>query len=229
MDVHGQADLLAQGRHQALGAVGREHAGHVLDADGVRAQLLEGLRVLDVAVERVHGAHGVRDGALEVGPALVEGLGGVEHVADVVQGVEDAEDVHAVAVRRLDEAVDDVFGVVVVAHEVLAAGEHGERRVGAMLLDDAQALPGVFVEEAQASVEGGASPALEGPVADLVHLLKDGKHVAGFHAGRPQGLVGVAQGRVHDAERLHRKHLPFYSEVSCESLCQPMSSLYIDL
>ena len=109
VDVHRQADLVVEGLDETLGAVRREHAGHVLDGDRLGAELLELQRVLDVAVERVHGAQGVGDGALEVTAALVDRLGTVLDVADVVERVEDAEDVDAVALGGLDEVVDDVF------------------------------------------------------------------------------------------------------------------------
>ena len=197
VDVHGQAYLGVEGLHHALGAVGREHARHVLDGDAVGAQLLQLLAVLQEAVEGVHGRDGVGDGALEVRAAALDGLGVVDDVADVVQRVEHAEHLDAVAVRGLDEVEDDVARVVLVADEVLAAREHGQRRVGRVRLDGAQALPGVLVKEAQARVERRAAPCLDGPVPDLVHLGKDGQHVAELHARGPQALLAVADGRVH--------------------------------
>ncbi len=65
---------------------------------------------------------------------------------------------------------------------------------------DAQALPGVFVQEPQAGVEGGPAPAFERVKADLVEKLDDGQHLGGAHACGPQRLVGVAQGGVGDAD-----------------------------
>ena len=87
-----------------------------------------------------------------------------------------------------------------VADDVLAAQQHLQGRALDMVLDDAQALPGVFVEEAQAGVERGAAPALQRVVADLVDLLEDRHDVGGAHAGGPQRLVGVAQGGVGDPD-----------------------------
>ena len=203
VQVDGQADLLAQRRADALGAVRGEHARHVLDADGVRAEVLPLLRVLDVAVERVHRAHRVGDASLEMGPGLLDGLGAIHDVADVVERVEDAEHVHAIAMRGLEEPRHDVLRVMVVSHEVLTTGEHGERCLGAMLLDGAQALPRVLIQKAQACVERRTAPSLERPIADLVHLVQDGQHIAGLHPSRPQRLMRVAQGGVHDMERSH--------------------------
>lgn len=163
---------------------------------GLGAQRLELGGVLDIGIERVHGAHGVADGAFEVGTALVERLGAIDDVAHVVERVEHAEDVDAVTMGRLDEAIDDIAGIMVVANEILAAREHLQRRVGTALLDDAQAVPGILVEEAQAGIEGRATPHLDRPIADLVELRQDGEHVARLHARCPQRLMRVAQGRV---------------------------------
>ena len=85
-------------------------------------------------------------------------------MARVVEGVEDAEDVDAVLRGELDEAAEDVVGVVPVAEDVLAPEEHLEGRL-APGLDLAQALPGVLAQKAQADVEGRAAPAFEGIVA----------------------------------------------------------------
>ena len=93
---------------QALGAVRRQHAGHVLDGDGVGAQVLELLAVVQEAVEGVHRRNRVGDGALEVTAAFLDGLGVVDDVADIVERVEHAEDMHAVALGGLDEAVADL-------------------------------------------------------------------------------------------------------------------------
>ena len=60
-------------------------------------------------------------------------------VPQVVEGVEDAEDVHAVLDGKLAEPLDDVVGVVPVADDVLAAEKHLERRLQRFLI--AQALP----------------------------------------------------------------------------------------
>ena len=149
-------------------------------------------------------AHRVRDGALEVRALILEDLGGVDDVADVVERVKHAEDVDAVAVRGAQEVVDDLLGVMLVAHKVLAAGEHRERRVGAVLLDGAEALPGVLVQETQARVERRSSPRLDGPVADLVHLRQDRKHVPYRHARGPQRLLTVADGGVLNKQWPHR-------------------------
>ena len=210
--VNRQADLLVEGLDQALRAIRREHARHVLDADGLGTKRLELRGVVDVGIKRVHRAHGVADGALEMRAALVERLGAVDDVADVVERVEDAEDVDAVAMGGLDEAIDDIARVMMVADEVLSAGEHLQGRVGAVLLDDAQTIPGVLVEEAQAGVEGRATPALQRVVADLVQLGKHGLHLGGGHTRGGLTLVAVAQNGIGNSNLRHICHLSNHNQ-----------------
>ena len=203
MHVHRQANFGVERLHHALGAVGREHAGHVLDGNGVGAQILHLLAVLQVAVQRVDRRHGVGDGALEVAAAFLDGLGVVHDVADVVEGVEHAEHVDAVALGSLDETVADLARVVLVPHEVLAAGQHGERRVRRVRLDRSQTLPRVLVEKAQARVERRTAPRLDGPVPDPVHLRQDRQHVPDLHARGPEALLAVADRGIHDLKSRH--------------------------
>lgn len=61
-----------------------------------------------------------------------------------------------------------------------------------------------LVKETQAGVKCGATPSLNGPIANLVHLGKDGQHIANLHTGGPEGLLTVTDGGVHDVQRLHR-------------------------
>ena len=157
VNVDGQANFGVERLHHALGAVGGEHARHVLDADGVGAQVFQLLAVVQIAVQRGHRRHGVGDGAFEMPAALLDGLRVVNDVADVVQGVEHAEHVHAVALGGLDEAVADLARVMLVAHEVLPAREHGKRRVRRLGLDGAQALHG-FSSRKRMQVSNVAPP-----------------------------------------------------------------------
>ncbi len=121
-------------------------------------------------------------------------------VSDIVERIEHAEDIDAVALGCTHESIDDLIAVVPITHEVLASQQHLKRRPRSVLLDGAQPLPGILVQEAKCGIEGGAAPDLEGPIADAVHLLKDRNHVCHLHSCRPQGLMGVAQrcvGYVH--------------------------------
>ena len=181
-----------------VGVVGVEEAGHVLDADGVGAHVDELLGLLGEHVGGVDGADRVADGALGVAARLLDGLDGGLEVPEVVEGVEDAEDVHAVLDGELAELLDDVVRVVAVADDVLAAEEHLEGRLLEALLELAEALPGVLAEEAEGGVERRAAPDLDRVEAGVVHLRRDREHVLGAHAGGEQALVAVAHGGVGD-------------------------------
>ena len=203
VDVQRQADLGVERLHHALGAVGCQHAGHILDGNGVGAQILHLLAVFQVAVQRVDRRHGVGNGAFEVAAAFLDGLGVVDDVADIVEGVEHPENVHAVALGRLDETVADLARIVFVPYQVLPAGQHGERRVRRLCFDGAQALPRVLVEKAQAGVERSAAPCLDGPVPDAVHFRQDRQHVADLHTRGPEALLAVTDGGIHDLKPRH--------------------------
>ena len=191
--VHGDADGLLQLLHQLIGGVGLEQAGHVLDADGVDAHLLQRLGILAEILVVMHRAEGVADAALHMGLFLDGRLDGSLQVAGVVQGVEDAQDVDAVLDGKLHELLHHVVMVVLVAQQVLAAQEHLQLGVGHVLADVAQALPGILAQVAQAGVEGGTAPALHGVVAGLIHFGQDGFIIGVGQAGGHQGLVGITQ------------------------------------
>ncbi len=199
MQVDGRLDGFLEGRHQFIGIVGRYQAGHVLDADAVRTHGLQLPGLLYVVVDVVdltaqaRLGQGIAHAALEV---LACGLDGRHHdfeVAVVVQGVEGPKDVHAVGGGALDEDFGHVVGVVAVADQVLTAQQHREGGLLDVLLEGADALPGVLVQKPVHGVEGGPTPHLHGPEADLVHHLGHGKHVLGAAAGCKQRLVAVAQ------------------------------------
>ncbi|GIW15948.1 MAG: hypothetical protein KatS3mg063_1801 [Tepidiforma sp.] len=195
--------LLADPFDEGLRHHRAEEAGHVLDGDRVGAHFDHLVGELRERVNGMDGRGGIADGALHVAAGLFDGAEGGFEVPGVVQGVEDAEDVHAVLDGAVAELIDDVIGVVAVADGVLAAEEHLGGRLLEPLFDFAEALPRVLLEEAEAGIEGGAAPAFDGVVADGVHELEDGDHVLGAHAGREERLVAIADGRFHDADFGH--------------------------
>ncbi len=103
-----------------------------------------------------------------------------------------------------DKSAHDVVGVVGVADGVGASQEHLEADVGDVFAEFAEALEGVFAQEAHGGVEGGAAPALEAVElgSALGECVGDGELVVGSYARREQGLVGVAHGGVGDEEAL---------------------------
>jgi hypothetical protein len=183
--LDGHLHLADQGRDEFLGGDRREDAGHVLDDQRVDAHVRLFLGDLDEFFDRVHRADRVAEGALGVAAVFFHRLQGDAQVAGVVEGVEGAEDVHAVVAGHADEAFDEVVRVVLVAEHVLAAQQHLQRGLGAGL-DLAEAFPRVFAQEAHADVEGGAAPDFERVVADRVDGIDDAHDVVGAHAGGPE-------------------------------------------
>src|SRR5699024_12062315 len=61
------------------------------------------------------------------------------------------------------------------------------------LAEGAQTLPGIFVEESDAGVERGPTPALHTPEAGIVNVLACADHVLHGHAGCHQTLVRITQ------------------------------------
>ena len=119
VEVDGDADLLLEGGDELTDGGRVAEAGHVLDAQNVRAHFFELLGFIDVIFERIFRAVGVGDVAGVADGGFADGLamfaGGFHsdlHVGKVVEGVEDTEDVHAGVGGVLDESGDDVVGVV---------------------------------------------------------------------------------------------------------------------
>ncbi|GAA5753834.1 hypothetical protein Sent01_04514 [Salmonella enterica] len=138
-------------------------------------------------------AGGIAQRALGVRAVAAHRLQGGLHIARVVHGIEDAEHVHAVFHRPLNEAFHHIIGVMAVAEQVLAAQQHLQGSLRHGLFKLAQAQPRVFAEKADTGVKGGAAPALQRPVAHVIERGGNRQHVIKAQAGGEQGLVGVTQ------------------------------------
>ena len=191
--MHRQIDRLLDRLDQIVGGIGGEQRGHVLDADRVRAHVGEALGQLGVAFNGMYRGNGVADRGLRVFAGFLDGAHRHHEVARIVQRVEHAEDIDAVDGHAFDAFFDDVVSVVAVAENRLAAQEHLVRGVRDGFLELADAFPGVFVEEADARIEGRAAPGFNRPEADGIEFGGNRQHVGGQHACGVQGLVGVAQ------------------------------------
>mmetsp|Transcript_25141 Transcript_25141/g.42062 ORF Transcript_25141/g.42062 Transcript_25141/m.42062 type:complete len:238 (-) Transcript_25141:1913-2626(-) len=208
-------ELRANGTHQHPGSLGFEQARHVLDGKEVNVTRHELSDEVDVVVQVVLGARGIRhvtgvaDGGLDHAPGLVHRLDAELEVLDVVERVKHAEDVDAAVLRLLHKRLHRVVGVGGVAHRVGAAQEHLERHVGHLLAEGIQALPGALVQEAHGHVEGGPAPHLqrEALVQRVRGVVRDTQHVRGAHARGQQGLVRVTPGGVRQQQALVRAHL----------------------
>ena len=148
MNMNWQTDFGIECLNDALGAIRGKHARHILDGNGISAKILKLLTIFKEAVECMNWGKRIGNSAFEVAAACLNGLGVIYHVANIVQRVEHAEHVNAIAMSSSDEAVNDILGIVLVTHQVLSTGQHGKTRIGGLRLDRAQAIPRVFVEEA---------------------------------------------------------------------------------
>jgi hypothetical protein len=209
VDIHRDADGLLQLLDQIIAGIGSEQTCHILDADGVCAHLLQSLGVGCKVLVVVHRAQGVADAALHMSAFLVGRLDGSLQVAGVVQSIEDADDVDAVGNRLLYKVLHSVICVGTVAQHILAAEQHLQLLMRQFLAQDAQTLPRILVQEADATVERSAAPALHGEVVDLVHFGQDGAHLVHGHTGSQQRLVRITQDDLGHLDRLfcHGCHL----------------------
>ena len=131
-----------------------------------------------------------------------DGCHGRFHIAGIVQGIKDAEHVHAVCRRTLDEGIHDIVRVMAVPNEILPAQEHLQAGVRHGPLERAQPFPWIFFQEAQAGIEGRASPGLKRPIAHFVEPFCDREQVLGSHPRREQGLMAIAERDVGQEQAL---------------------------
>ena len=117
-------------------------AGHILNAQNVCPHFFELLGLIDVILKRVFRTVGIGDiagvtnGGFTNGLAVfASGFHGHLHVGKVVEGVEDAEDVHAGVSSVLHETSDNIIGVIRIPNGVRAAEEHLETDIGNALTE----------------------------------------------------------------------------------------------
>ena len=108
-----------------------------------------------------------------------------------------------VLAHAADEGLHHVVGEAGVLDDVLAAQQHELRRLGRGLLQRAQAVEGIFVEEAQAGINGRAAPGFQAVEAHAVENGRGGQHLGGGHARGGHGLMAVPQHRVIEEDRFH--------------------------
>ena len=181
----------------------RDDAGHVLDADGVAAHFFQLDAHLHEGLDGVDRAGGVADFAAGVFAAVEHRLDGGDQVAGVVERVEDAEHILAGGGVGAHEGLHHVVGETGVLHDVLAAQQHDLRRVRRGLLERAEPVERVFVEVAQAGVDGGTAPGFQAAEADFIEDGSGGQHLRGGHAGGGQRLVAVAENGVVEGDWFH--------------------------
>ena len=194
MELDGDVERSLELLHEVFCDIRLQEAGHVLDADGVAAHLLQFLGKIDEDFVRMIGAERVDEAALYMWLffAAESSIDRCLEVAHVVQRVEDAEYAHAMLGSLLDELLDDIVRIVVVAEQVLTTKQHLDRSLETGL-ELVESLPRIFVEEAKARIKGRTAPGFKRVVADLVERCKHRLHLGVMHARRTQGLMPVAK------------------------------------
>ena len=102
---------------------------------------------------------------------LLDDLHSSLKIAEIVQRIKHPEDIDAVVASALSEGFHHVVGVVLVAHQVLPAQQHGKGSFGDVFLQRADAFPGIFAEIAVHGVKSGSTPHFHGVIAHLIHEL----------------------------------------------------------
>ena len=188
-DINGGFDTL----YEVVSIKGLEKTRHILDTNGVCTHFFKLLCKLSKTFVGVNRACGVANCRLNVAAFLLGRVDRGLEVAGVVERVEDTKDIDTVCDGFLNEIFYYVIGVVAIAEDVLAAEKHLELGVLYLVADLAKSIPGVFVKETKAGVEGRAAPCFESVVADFIHLFENGKHFFRGHSRCDKRLVRVAE------------------------------------
>ncbi len=190
-----------QARDDLVRDVRRNQTGHVLYADRIAAHRLDRHAVGDEFLDRVHRTGRVANHALRVlARPLRRAHRGLD-VAQIVQRIEDAEDVHAVLRRRRDKRLDDIVGKVRVLDDVLPAQQHHVRRAGRAPAQGIKPVEGKLAEKTQPRVDGRPTPGLEAAEAEFVKQRQRRQHLGRRHARGGKRLVTVPQDGVVEDDR----------------------------
>ena len=81
------------------------------------------------------------------------------------------QNINTVINTLLYKVIHQLVGIMPIAQHILPAEEHLQLCIGALFADQAQSVPGILIQKAQAGVKSGTAPALQRMITDLVHLL----------------------------------------------------------
>ena len=140
----------------------------------------------------MHRAYGVAHCAFADAAVFFGGSDGLFKVFDVIEGVENADNVNAVFDAEANEFVHDVVGIVFVTQNVLTSEQHLKFAVRHGFSQSAQPFPRVFVQKAQACVEGCAAPAFNAVVAHFVDGFCNRQHFRQLHTSCRLRLMRVS-------------------------------------
>lgn len=156
-----------QGLYKLCSRRRNQQTGHILDADGISPDGLDFFGEVCPVVKGIGIAQGIGHGDLGVAAFLFCCLHCGLEVPHIVQAVENTDDIDAVCDGLLYEVLDDIISVGLVAENILSAEKHLQLRILEAGPELPQALPRIFLQKAEASIECGAAPALYGVIATL--------------------------------------------------------------
>ena len=150
------------------------------------------------------------------------------NIAQIVERIKDADNVHAVFHAFAHKAAHRIIRIMMISEQILSAQQHLQFRVLQMRFDFSQALPRVLIEVAQATVEGGAAPAFNRMIAGLIHLIKNRLEIIKRHTGCDQRLLCIAQHSFGDMHSF-QKYAPPLAAKQGKKQNLPTSPFYLIL
>ena len=159
-----------------------------------------------VLLVRVKHVTAVAHGAFSNTSCLEDGLDSNLELLHVVEGIKDAEDIHAALLCLLAEVGNGIVGQRRVSDTVGTTKQHLERNVGHKLPHLLQSLPGILVEETHGDIKGGTAPTFQCPrVAEgVTGLLGNVEQIDRSDSGGKKRLMRVSPRGVHDQAALVR-------------------------
>ena len=195
MHVDGHLDHVLERGDELPCRLRAEQPRRVLDHDLVAAHVHQAFRKRAPQLDVVRGRDRIAERSLHLLLRLEGRRDRGLHVAEVVERIKDAEHVDARFGGVPDEQLDRIIREVAFRDEVLAPDQRLYRRVGCGLVELAQEVPRVLVDE-QLRLERRAAESLHRREADGVLLGCDRNDLVGPEIAAEQRLLRVAEGGV---------------------------------
>ena len=170
MDFDRQVNLCFDGLYQVVGLKGLQQTRHILDTDGVCTEICIGFSQIGVNLFCMIGSSGIRNSHLNMLTSLFSGICSTLQVARIVASIEDTENSDTVAGSSLNELIYNVIGIMAITQQVLTTQQHHDGGIGQCSMKLSQALPGIFIQEANAGVKGCSTPAFQTKISYRIQL-----------------------------------------------------------
>ena len=197
MKLYRYFDFFFKGANQGISVIRGNQPGHILDADTVRAHVLQSPCFFQVVIKvKYFPAHlgagqGVANGKLRMLAAFLNRLVRLFQVSLVVQGVKYPEYINAHLRRLTNKGGHHIIRVMAVADQVLSAEQHLQRRVRHQFFQDTRPFPGVFIQKPGGHVKSSPTPHLHRIKPGFIHFSGNAHHILGAHPGGQVRLVPV--------------------------------------